>query len=181
MKIDTSAIQGYAEMTAEQKVAALEAHEYDDAADLKKSLNKATSEAAEYKRQLREKQSEDERRAAEEAERAAAMKAELDRYKTAEREASYVAKMLGIGVDEASAKEFAKGLPEGISEDFWEGLKKSRENLEQSIRSDNVRGMPRPANGGNAAQIDYTKQINDMLQANNEAAAIHLFRKQNQK
>lgn len=178
MKLDTSTIQGYAEMTAEQKVAALEALEYDDAADLKKSLNKATSEAAEYKRKLREKQTEDEAKAAEEAERAAAIQAELERYKTAEREASYVAKMLGIGVDEESAKQYAKGLPAGITDEFWTGLKKSRDALESSIRSDNVRGMPRPANGGSAATADNTKRIGELIASNNEAEAIHLFRTQ---
>ena len=53
-KIDTSKIEGYANMTAEQKLAALEAYDHPDP-DLtgfveKSKLDKATAEAAEWKR-----------------------------------------------------------------------------------------------------------------------------------
>ena len=52
-KIDTSKIEGYADMTPEQKLAALEGYEYEDnAAELEKqknALSKANSEAAEWK------------------------------------------------------------------------------------------------------------------------------------
>ena len=63
MKIDTSKITGYAEMSAEEKLAALEAFEIeapksgtDETEKLKAALSKANSEAAEWKRQFREKQ-----------------------------------------------------------------------------------------------------------------------------
>ena len=53
-KIDTSKIEGYADMSAEDKLKALEAFEYEDnAAELerqKNALSKANSEAAEWKR-----------------------------------------------------------------------------------------------------------------------------------
>lgn len=53
-KIDTSKITGYAEMSAEDKLKALEAFEYEDnAAELEKqkaAVSKANSEAAEWKR-----------------------------------------------------------------------------------------------------------------------------------
>lgn len=49
MKIDTSKIEGYAEMTPEQKLAALEGFEYEDhAAELEKqkaAVSKANSDA----------------------------------------------------------------------------------------------------------------------------------------
>ena len=51
-KIDTSRISGYAEMTAEQKLAALEAYEFDGVS--KETFDKTAGEAAEYKRKLRE-------------------------------------------------------------------------------------------------------------------------------
>ncbi len=59
-KIDTTKIEGYAGMTAEQKLAALEAFELPDnnSAELerlKNAVSKANSEAAEYKKQLRAK------------------------------------------------------------------------------------------------------------------------------
>ena len=46
-------IEGYAEMSPEDKVAALEAYEYDDGSNLKSAVDKATHEAAEYKKQLK--------------------------------------------------------------------------------------------------------------------------------
>lgn len=56
--IDTSKIEGYAAMTAEQKVAALEAQTIPDAVDLTQYVSKATfdkksTEAADYSRQLK--------------------------------------------------------------------------------------------------------------------------------
>jgi chromosome segregation ATPase len=84
MKIDTSKIDGYAEMTAEDKLKALEEYEIETPKDnseeinkLKASLSKANSDAAEWKRQFREKQSEQERAEAERAEREKAVEDEL--------------------------------------------------------------------------------------------------------
>ena len=79
MKFDVSKIEGYAEMSAEDKVKALEEYEIEVPKDntaevnnLKEALSKANSqtskacsEAAEWKRQYREKQTEQERAEAE--------------------------------------------------------------------------------------------------------------------
>ena len=62
-KINTAAIEGYAEMSAEDKLKALEEYEFETPAPkeneevtkLKTALSKANSEAADWKRQLREK------------------------------------------------------------------------------------------------------------------------------
>ena len=71
-KIDTSKIPGYAEMSAEDKLKALEGFEYEDNAAeverLKNANSKLSSESAEYKRKLREKQTDDEAKAQKEAE-----------------------------------------------------------------------------------------------------------------
>jgi hypothetical protein len=87
MKIDTSKITGYSEMSAEDKLKALEEYEFEAPKDnseevknLKESLSKANSQAAEWKRQFREKQTEQERAEAERAER---------EKETAEKLASY--------------------------------------------------------------------------------------------
>ena len=65
-KIDTTKIENYANMTAEEKLAALESYEYAaDNADterLKAAVSRANSEAAELKRQLKAKQTEEERK-----------------------------------------------------------------------------------------------------------------------
>ena len=71
MRIDTQKIEGYADMTPEQKLAALEGFEFEvqqqDPAEiqrLKDAVSRANSEAADYKKQLRAKLSDDEAKAA---------------------------------------------------------------------------------------------------------------------
>lgn len=93
-KIDTSKIEGYEGMTPEEKVAALEAYSFDDMV-AKSSLDRATSEAAEWRRKYNSTLSEAEqaRVAAEEAQQATqARLAELERKeKIAERRDSFIA------------------------------------------------------------------------------------------
>ena len=68
-KIDTTMIEGYETMSAEDKLKALEEYEFetpapkenDEVTNLKAALSRANSERAEWKRQFREKQTEAER------------------------------------------------------------------------------------------------------------------------
>ena len=91
MKVDVSKIEGYAEMSAEEKLKALEEYEFEapdnsnEVKNLKESLSRANSQAAEWKRQFREKQTETERAEAERAER---------EKETAEKLAAYERKFL---------------------------------------------------------------------------------------
>lgn len=81
--------------------------------NLKKQLDKASSEAAEYKRKLRENMSEAERKALEDAER---MQELQDRVKTLELEktiAENEKNLIAIGYDEKSAKVVANALYKG--------------------------------------------------------------------
>ena len=74
-KIDTSKIEGYANMTPEQKLAALEGFEYEDnSAELEKqknALSKANSEAAEWKRKHNALLSEEEKKKQQDADKLA--------------------------------------------------------------------------------------------------------------
>ena len=69
-KIDTAQIEGYESMSAEEKVKALEAIEYDDGSskldEYKNALSKANSENAEWKKKYKEMLS-DEQKSKEEA------------------------------------------------------------------------------------------------------------------
>ena len=117
MKIDTSKITGYAEMTAEDKLKALEEYEFDapkistDEADkLKAALSKANSEAAEWKRQFREKQTEQERAEAERAEREKAVAEELRGLRREKTVSGYVANCLALGYDKDLALRAAEAM-----------------------------------------------------------------------
>ena len=80
-KINTSAIEGYEAMSAEEKLAALEALDIPDVDKIKSALDKATSEAAGYKKQLRERMSEDEAKAQRDADERAAIMEELEQLR----------------------------------------------------------------------------------------------------
>ena len=66
-KIDISTIQGYAEMTPEQKIAFFEAYEYNDnateLAKLQEAIKKSNAENAEYKRKEQARMTDDEKKA----------------------------------------------------------------------------------------------------------------------
>ena len=118
MKIDTSKITGYADMTAEEKIAALEAMEIevpkptvsDETEKLKAALSKANSEAADWKRQFRERQTEEERKEAERAERDKAVEEELRGLRRDKTVSGYVAICLAQGYDKELALRAAEAL-----------------------------------------------------------------------
>ena len=120
MKIDTSRIDGYQNMTAEEKLAALEGFELEapppddkEIQRLKDALSKSNSEAADYKRQLRAKMTDDEAKAAEEAKTREALETELENLRKDKAISSYQAKFLGLGYDAESAAAAAAALQAG--------------------------------------------------------------------
>lgn len=143
MAIDTSKIENYENMTAEEKVAALEAYEVpaaqpvesNDLAKLKTALSKANGEAAEYKRLLRERQTEAERAEAERAEADKALREELERYKSQERLSGYANKLMASGYDAEIATSMAASLPEGIPDEFFAQQKAVLDNIKKTYES----------------------------------------------
>ena len=115
-KINTAAIEGYAEMSAEDKLKALEEYEFetpapkesDEIAKLKTALSNANSQAAEYKRALREKQSEAERAEAERKEREAAVEEELRTLRRDKTVSGYIAQYLALGYNKELALKAAE-------------------------------------------------------------------------
>lgn len=115
-KINTAAIEGYAEMSAEDKLKALEEYEFETPAPkeseevtkLKAALSKANSDAAEWKRQFREKQTEAERAEAERKEREAAVEDELRTLRRDKSVSGYVAQYLALGYTQELALKAAE-------------------------------------------------------------------------
>lgn len=116
-RIDTSKITGYEEMSAEDKLKALEEFEFEtpkpdsgETEKLKQALSKASSEAAEWKRQFREKQTEAERAEAERAEREKAVEEELRGLRRDKSVSGYVAQCLALGYDKDLAQRAAEAM-----------------------------------------------------------------------
>ena len=141
MKIDISKIEGYADMSAEDKLKALEGYEFETPKDtteevtkLKNALSKANSDAAEWKRQFREKQTEQERAEAERAEREKAVEEELRGLRRDKTVSGYVAQCLALGYDKDLALRAAEAMADNdaatifaCQQDFLENKKKELE------------------------------------------------------
>ena len=118
MKIDTAKIENYAEMSAEDKIKALEEFEIeipapkesDEVNKLKTALSKANSDEAEWKRQFREKQTEAERAEAERKEREQAVEEELRTLRRDKTVAGYVNSCLALGYDKELALRAAEAM-----------------------------------------------------------------------
>ena len=116
MRIDTAKIENYETMSAEDKLKALEEYEFetpahkenDEVTKLKAALSKANSDAAEWKRQFREKQTEAERAEAERKEHEAAVEDELRTLRRDKSVSGYVAQYLALGYDKELALKAAE-------------------------------------------------------------------------
>lgn len=114
---------------------------------LKAALSKSNSEAAGYKKQLREKLTEDEQKAQKDAEE----KAELEeKYKKLlhETEVSKTkAKLLALGYEEKLAEETAEAMANGELEKVFSNQQKHQQNLEKKIRAEVLKDTPPPVGG----------------------------------
>lgn len=164
-KVDTTKIEGFDSMSAEDKLSALLTYEFeapkaDESDELKrvrKALNDASSEAANYKRALREKQSEAERAEADRIENERKMQEELATYRTKERISTYHAKLMTAGYDADTASIIAKALPEGVSDEFFAVSKSFLDNQRQTLMSEALNKQPKPSIGTPPTMSDAEK------------------------
>lgn len=119
MKIDVSAIVGFDEMSAEDKLKALTEYDFEvpapkdnseEVTKLKTALSKANSQAADYKRQLAEKQTAAEKAETERKEREAAVEEELRTLRRDKTVSGYVASCLALGYTNELAQRAAEAM-----------------------------------------------------------------------
>lgn len=116
-KIDVSKIEGYAEMSAEEKLKALESFEYDDGASeierYKNATSKANSEAAEWKKKHNALLSEEEKSKQEKADYIAQLEKQNAELLEERDVAKYKTELLATGYSEELATETANALFKG--------------------------------------------------------------------
>lgn len=159
MKIDVGKIDGYETMTAEEKIAALEAFEYDDHSEAlselekhKDATNKATREAAEYKKQLKALQDQTKTGSSKADETIAKLQeqvAELTRQNTI---ASYTAQFTALGYDAELASATAIATADGDVATVFENQRKFLETHDKAIKADILKQTPKPGQGGTGKQ-----------------------------
>ena len=163
-KIDTARIEGYNAMSAEEKLAALEAFEFDDGSTelerFKSALSKVNAENAEWKKKYNEKLSDDERKKAEEAEqqrRFSEMEEKIKQLESEKTAATYKASYTAMGYSEELAADTAKALAEGDIAKVLANQKKHQEELERKILSDKMKDFPPPPPGNNTDTMTKEK------------------------
>jgi len=174
MKIDTTKIEGYAEMTAEDKLKALEELEIeapapqdnnDEVNKLKMALSKANSDAAEWKRQFREKQTEAERAEAERAEREKAVEDELRMLRRDKTISGYVANCLALGYTQELALRAAEAMADNdaaaimaCQQEFLEAKTKELEAAALNKQPGLTSGSPPTAKGAEVEEYNKMRK-----------------------
>ena len=185
-KIDTSKITGYAEMSAEDKLKALEAFEYEDnAAELEKqraAVSKANSEAAEWKRKHNALLSEEDKKKQEQEDKFASMEKELSELREAKRVSEFKAKFIAQGYDEVLAEDTAKAMADGDSAKVFANQQKFLDEFAKQVKADTLKKTPKPTpgagGGGGTGEMDYTKKIEEARKNGDFAAVAYYTRLQ---
>lgn len=152
MKIDVSTIEGYAEMTAEQKIEALEKFDFADpdysGYVRKEQFDKASSDAAEWKKKYHSKLSEDEQAEITRKQALDEMQSELESLRRDKAISTYTADFLSLGYDESLAKETAEAMADGDFKKVFANQKKFKTDFEKTIKTQILGATPRPDGTG---------------------------------
>lgn len=177
-KIDITKIEGYEEMSAEEKLAALESFELPDpdySGFVKKELfDKASSEIASYKKKEFERMTEEEAAKAKADEERAAMQARLEELERDKLINEYTAQFLGIGYDKELAKETAEALQKGDMQTVFLNQTKFATAREKALKAELLKDTPKPPAGNGASAADYQKKIEE-AQANGDLTAVAYY------
>lgn len=183
MNIDTSKIAGYADMTAEQKVAALEGMILPDAPDMSKYVakdlfDKTASEVAAWKKKHNDLLSAEDRKKAEDAERLQAMEAELTSLRRDKNVSENKAKLIALGYEDGLATETAEAMVDGNISKVMENQGKFLALHDQKIKETQMKATPTPPAGGVPGAMDYDKEIQKALESGDNVYAATLMRMQ---
>lgn len=115
---------------------------------LKNALSKSNSEAADYKKQLREKMTAEEAKAKEDADKMSDLQSKYEALLKESTISKNKARLLALGYDDALASEAAQAIADGDSDKVFAAQKKHLEAVEKKIREEALKDTPKP-NGGN--------------------------------
>lgn len=156
-KIDISKIEGYNEMSAEDKVKALESYEYADTDYTgyvrKDVFDKTASELAQKKKELKEKMSEDEQKAQEDKEAREKLQADYESLLRENKISKYKANYLSMGYDSKLADEMAVAMADGDVDKLFKNQVKQNEILEKKIKAEILADTPKPNTNNNTKSM----------------------------
>jgi len=160
MKLDTSKIEGYAEMSAEDKIKALESYEVEaDTSGMisKQTFDKTASELAKYKKQYNELLSDDERKKVEANEELVALREKVQAMEQEKTITNNKSQFISLGYDEGLAEETAKALFNGDTTRVFANHKKFLENHDKTLKAEMLKETPIPP-AGNGQPLPMTRE-----------------------
>lgn len=167
MRIDTSTIEGYADMSLEDRLAALESFEYSDNAEeltrLKNAVSNANHEAAETKKALKALQDKASKGTSESEQKIVDLEAQVAALTKANTISKYRANYIAQGYDEELASSTATALAEGDTETVFANQKIFLENHDKALKAEALAGTPKP--GGPVGTGSANKMTKDKFKA----------------
>lgn len=149
------------DMTVEELINELGKVEIEDKSSevdrLKRALSKSNSEAADYKRQLRDKMSEEEKRKEEEEEERVKLQNAYNALLKESNISKNKAKLISLGYDETLADETAVAMVDGDTDKVFANQKKHIQSFEKKIRADILKDTPKPEGGGGSDTMTLEK------------------------
>jgi hypothetical protein len=154
-------IENYENMTPEEKLAALEAYDPEkDGFVSKATFDKKASEASDLSKQLKARMTDDEAKAAKEAEERAALIARVQELENERAVNTYTTAYLAMGYDEKLAKSTAEAVVKGDMNAVFENQKTFNEAREKALRAELLKNTPTPPPGtpdGGMKKEDFAK------------------------
>lgn len=161
MKIDVTKIEGYAEMSAEEKLKALEEFDMPDpdySGYVKKDLyDKTASELAAKKKELKDKLSDDEREKLERDQKTQELQDNYDKLLRESNISKATAKFLALGYDDKLAAETAEAYVDGDTEKVFANQQKAQVAFEKKIRAEALKDTPSPTGDGDNKSMTLKK------------------------
>lgn len=140
---------------------------YRDAqAELEKSkaaVTKANGEAANYKRQLSERMTAEENDRMQREENEKKILEELQTLRNEKRVSGYTTKLMACGIGAEDAGSLSIDLPDGIPDQFFDGIKKFIADETARIRADLLKEQPKLSTGTPVTSQDVNKPKDDAL------------------
>ena len=142
-------IENYENMTPEEKLAAFEAYDPEKDGFVSKAVfDKKASEAAELGKQIKARMTEDEAKAAKDAEERAALIARVEELENERAVNNYANAYLAMGYDEKLAKATAEAMAKGDMDTVFANQKTFTENREKALKAELLKSTPTPPAGG---------------------------------
>jgi len=155
MKIN---IENYENMTPEEKLAAWESFDPEKNGFVSKAtFDKKASEASDLNKQLKARMTDDEAKAAKDAEEREALLARVQELELKETVGNYTNAYLGMGYDEKLAKSSAEAIAKGDMNTVFANQKTYMENREKNLRAELLKETPAPTPGSDGGAMTIEK------------------------